>query len=118
MFLTEQTRGCLFVVGDEEVLMGRYFWVGCGCFSWGGGGARESARASTVESFLPRCPGQTREMFKIRQTVDQFHVLKTVKGMKHLVLCYMFSLGSSSGSSDSVRIYRRVIFGKKNWRCA
>ncbi len=28
---------------------------------------------------------------------------------------YMFSLGHSSGSSDSVRIYRRVIFGKQNW---
>jgi hypothetical protein len=32
--------------------------------------------------------------------------------------CYMFSLGSSSGSSDRVRIYRRVIFGKQNWWCA
>ena len=32
--------------------------------------------------------------------------------------CYMFSLGPSSGSSGSVRIYRRVIFGKQNWRCA
>ena len=30
--------------------------------------------------------------------------------------CYMFrSVGPSSGSSDSVRIYRRVIFGKQNW---
>ncbi len=31
--------------------------------------------------------------------------------------CYMFSLGTSSGNSDSVRIYRRVIFGKQNWWC-
>ena len=29
--------------------------------------------------------------------------------------CYSFSLGSSSGRSDSVRIHRRVIFGKQNW---
>ncbi len=29
--------------------------------------------------------------------------------------CYIFSSGSSSGSSGSVRIYRRVIFGKQNW---
>ena len=32
--------------------------------------------------------------------------------------CHMFSLGPSSGSSGSVRIYRRVISGKQNWRCA
>ena len=32
--------------------------------------------------------------------------------------CYMFSLGPSSGRSGSVRIYRRVIFGKQNWWCA
>ncbi len=29
--------------------------------------------------------------------------------------CYMFSLETSSGSSVSIRIYRRVIFGKQNW---
>jgi hypothetical protein len=29
--------------------------------------------------------------------------------------CYMFTLGPSLGSSDSVRIYRRVIFGELNW---
>jgi hypothetical protein len=28
--------------------------------------------------------------------------------------CYVFSLGPSSGRSGSVRIYRRVIFGKQN----
>ncbi len=26
--------------------------------------------------------------------------------------------GPSSGSNGSVRVYRRVIFGKQNWRCA
>jgi hypothetical protein len=25
--------------------------------------------------------------------------------------------GPSSGSNGSVRVYRRVIFGKQNWRC-
>jgi hypothetical protein len=75
-----------------------------------------------------------RVLFNLRQPVDLFHTLKTVKGLLHLVpprtprssgygdyahsvyvtcyFCYMFSLGSSSGSSDSVRMYRRVIFGK------
>jgi len=33
----------------------------------------------------PRCPGQTRVMFKLRQPVDPFHVLKTVKGLLYLV---------------------------------
>jgi hypothetical protein len=31
------------------------------------------------------------------------------------VICLVTSLGSFSGSSGSVRIYRRVIFGKQNW---
>jgi hypothetical protein len=31
--------------------MGRHFWVGRGCFSWGDGGGREDTKASTVESF-------------------------------------------------------------------
>jgi hypothetical protein len=57
----------------------------------------------------PRNPGQTHVLLKLRKPVDLFHTLKTMKG------CYMFSLGPSSGSSDSVRIYRRVIFGKQNW---
>jgi hypothetical protein len=38
--------------------------------------------------------------------------------MLHVYFCYMFCLGSSSGSSDSVRIYRKVILGNQNWRCA
>ncbi len=82
----------------------------------------------------PRRPGQTRALFKFRQPDDFFHTLKTLNGLRssfhhglhgavgmvfyaHMVyvtcyFCYMFSLGPSSGTSDSVRIYRRVIFGK------
>jgi hypothetical protein len=33
----------------------------------------------------PRCPGQTRAMFKFRQPDDLFHALKTVKGLLLLV---------------------------------
>jgi hypothetical protein len=33
----------------------------------------------------PRCPGQTRVMFKLRQPVDLFLTLKTVKGLLYLV---------------------------------
>ena len=79
-------------------------------------------------------------LFGLRQPVDLFHASTTVKGTAvprsatdsteqwvwcfyaHAVyvicyFCYMFSLGTSSGSSVSVRIYRRVTFGKQNWRC-
>ncbi len=39
-------------IGDEEVLMGRRFWVGCGFFFLGERGrGRGNSRASTVESF-------------------------------------------------------------------
>ena len=63
----------------------------------------------------PRCPGQQCVLFNFRQLDDLFHVLKTVKGLLHLVpsrtprssgygvlcnvvyvtcyFCYMFSLG-------------------------
>ncbi len=41
-------------IGDEEVLMGRHFWVGCGCFSWGVGEGRESARSWSAESVAGR----------------------------------------------------------------
>ncbi len=34
-----------------------------------------------------------------------------------LYVCYMSSSEPSSGNSDSVWIYRRVIFGKQNWLC-
>ncbi len=34
--------------------MGRHFWVGRGCFSWGGGGGRESARARSAGSVAGR----------------------------------------------------------------
>jgi hypothetical protein len=30
-------------IGDEVVLMGRRFWVGCGWFFWSGRGEREKA---------------------------------------------------------------------------
>ena len=33
-------------IGDEEVLMGRHFWVGCGCISWGGGGGEEELQGA------------------------------------------------------------------------
>ena len=35
-----------------------------------------------------------------------------------LYACYMSSSEPSSGSSGSVWIYRRTIFGKQNWVCA
>jgi hypothetical protein len=34
--------------------MGRHFWVGRGCFSWGGGGGRESSRARSAGSVAGR----------------------------------------------------------------
>jgi hypothetical protein len=34
--------------------MGRHFWVGCGCFSWGGGGERENVRAWSSGSVAER----------------------------------------------------------------
>jgi hypothetical protein len=33
----------------------------------------------------PRCPGQTRELFRLRQPVDLVHALKTVEGLMLLV---------------------------------
>jgi hypothetical protein len=92
------------VMGD---LMGRHFWVGCWFFSWWGGGGEEELQDTTSEAFSqddtswkfrfsvrqtiangdpdPRCPGQTRAMFRLRQPVDLVHSLKTVKGMLLLV---------------------------------
>ncbi len=35
-------------------LMGRRFWVGRGCFSWGGGGGRESSRSWSAGSVAGR----------------------------------------------------------------
>ncbi len=58
-------------IGDEEVLIGRHFWVGRGCFSWGGGGGRESARARSTGSVAGRLVisnnpiGQTRALFQV-----------------------------------------------------
>jgi hypothetical protein len=75
-------------------------------------------------------------LFGIRQPVDLVHTLKTVKGLLllvpprtprssgydvyahavYVVICYMsvicLVLGTSSGSTGSVWIYRRAIFGK------
>jgi hypothetical protein len=60
----------------------------------------------------------TRVLFKFRQPDHLFNTLKSVKGLLHLVpsrtprrhvISLMFSLGSSSGSIDSVRIYRSVM---------
>jgi hypothetical protein len=40
-------------IGDEEVLMGRSFWVRCRCFFWTWwGGGRESVRAGSAGSFF------------------------------------------------------------------
>jgi hypothetical protein len=121
--------------------MGRHFWVGCGCFSLGGGGRkrkcqgmfsrvgrwttrkqsrfviyymlnsgglsfqhvlRSSRRGSSILDVLD----SARVLFKLRQPVDLFHTLKTVKGLLHLV------------PPRTPRNSRRVIFGKQNWRCA
>jgi hypothetical protein len=34
--------------------MGRNFWVGCGCFSWGGGGGEVDSRVRVAEKFSQR----------------------------------------------------------------
>jgi hypothetical protein len=100
-----------------------------------------------VSSILGR-PGQTRAMFQASTTRRPVHTLTTVEGLLLLVPprtprssgydflctyglccymsyvdymldgCYMSSSEPSSGSSGSVWIYRRAIFGKKNWLCA
>ncbi len=81
MFLTAQTRGRLFApdtnplrgprslfvdgdcsgnlslgqwIGDEEVLMGRRFWVGCGFFSLGDGGGEEETPGQRLLSRFHR----------------------------------------------------------------
>jgi hypothetical protein len=89
-------------------------------------------------------PGQTREKFQASTTRRPVHTLTTVEGLlpsfRHglygvvgmiflctcglccymlyvyymLYACYMSSSEPSSGSSDSVWIYRRSIFGKQN----
>jgi hypothetical protein len=132
--------------------MGRHFWVGCGCFSWGDGGKKKatgyvSAGSATGRHTLsnspiyviyymlssggfaaaclqvitkgvldPRYPGQHTcvvQTSTTRRPVPM--VFYTHSVCVTCYFCYMFSLGSSSGSSDSVRIYRRVIFGEQNW---
>ena len=96
--------------------------MGCGFFSWGGGGGEEELQDTTAETFSqttrvpniplclclyyilrsgsfaaamrkaianggpdPRCPGQTRALFGLRQPADLVHALKTVKGLLLLV---------------------------------
>jgi len=96
----------------------------------------------------PRLPWTDTCDVRLRQPVDLVHTLKTVKGLLLLVpprtprssgydflctcglccymlyvyymlyACYMSSSEPSSGSSGSVWIYRRAIFGKQNWLCA
>jgi hypothetical protein len=47
--------------------MGNRFWVGCGFFSWGGGGGQEETPGQVLLSVPdPRYPGQTRVLFKFR----------------------------------------------------
>ncbi len=41
-------------IGDEEVLMGRRFWVGCGFFSWGAGGGEEKETEQVLLSRFRR----------------------------------------------------------------
>ncbi len=50
-----------------------------------GGFAAACLQAIAKGVLDPRCPGQTRALFKLRQPVDLFHALKTVKGLLHLV---------------------------------
>ena len=105
------------------------------------------AIAKGVSSILGR-PGQTRAMFQASTTRRPVHTLTTVEGLLLLApprtprssgydflctcglccymlyvyymlyACYMSSSEPSSGSSGSVWIYRRAIFGKQNWLCA
>ncbi len=93
-------------------------------------------------------PGQTRAMSRASTTRRPVHTLATVEGAAAFVpprtprssgydflctcglccymlqvyymlyACYMPSSKPSSGSSGSVWIYRRSIFGKQNWLCA
>ena len=51
-----------------------------------GGFAASCLQAISKGVLDPRCPGQTRALFKLRQPVDLVHVLKTVKGLLLLVL--------------------------------
>ncbi len=103
--------------------------------------------AKGVSSILGR-PGQTRAMFQASTTRRPVHTLTTVEGLLLLVpprtprnsgydflctcglCCYMLyvyymlyaccmsSSEPSSGSSGSLWIYRRAIFGNQNWLCA
>ena len=50
-----------------------------------GGFAAACLQAIAKGVLDPRCPGQTRLLFKLRQPVDLFHALKTVKGLLNLV---------------------------------
>jgi hypothetical protein len=100
-----------------------------------------------VSSILGR-PGQTRAMFQASTTRRPVHTLDDSGGAAAprstrtprssgydflctcglccymlyvyymLYACYMSSSEPSSGSSGSVWIYRRAIFGKQNWLCA
>jgi hypothetical protein len=126
-------------------LDGRRFWVGCGWFFFlyiliSGSFATSSFRASrkVPSTWTPWSDVCVVQVSTTRRPLP--HTLKTVKdcytsfhyglhgsvgkvSYAHAVylicyFCYMFSLGLSSGSSDSVRIYGRVISGKQNWRCA
>jgi len=45
-------RGGLF--RESAPGLGRHFWVGRGCFSWGDGGARESVRETSAGSVAGR----------------------------------------------------------------
>ncbi len=92
-------------------------------------------------------PGQTCVMSRDSTTRRPVHTLTTVEGLRpsfrhglhgavgmifyahevYVVICYMSiicympvmsSSEPSSGSSGSVWIYRRAIFGKQNWLCA
>ena len=90
--------------------MGSRFWVGCGFFFLGGrGGGRGSARSSTSETFShDDSRFQTDPFFCVI-----YYILISggfAAGTVYVTcyFCYLFSLGSSSGSTGSVRIYRSV----------
>ena len=130
--------------GLQTALVGViYYMLSSGGFA----AACLQAIAKGVSSILGR-PGQTSAMFQVSTTRRPVHTLTTVEGLLLLApprtprssgydflctcglccymlyvyymlyACYMSSSEPSSGSSGSVWIYRRTIFGKQNWLCA
>ena len=64
------------------------------------------------------CVGDTSLMWRGRECVQLGSATRHVSFYASLVGGGLRLSRSSSGSIGSVRVYRRVIFGKQNWRCA